>query len=1464
MIVPNSTTACSGLLLIVLLFVLSPWSQSSATPYSDAVLADSPLLYYQFEETGGSVAEDASGNMHDGEFVNSSSLGFASESAEANLGFALNFKNGYVAVPNLGTHAQSSIEVWLRLDSPTAGCCSSIIATDGWATGRIHLNVNTNRIEHAVNGDSPVSINTVESVSTDTWFHLVVTNDVDSRETKYFLNGVEVADTGNHSNRSVVFGVNGLQIGAWEGGRNFDGQMDEFAIYDHVLSPERVTAHFEAASAPTTPTIHAFTVSDGNLSSDIGIALPPGGGVATLGWQIEDVETVQIDNGAQAPTATQEGSIQTNVTEDTTFTLTATNSFGSVTAEVVCLVNPEIRDPQLNEFLAENDGVNVDGNGDSSDWIEIHNPNPFPISLAGYQLRDDSQLWTFPADSNVEAAGYLIVFASGDDAIDAGGFSHTSFSLKKEGEYLALIHSNGSVIDEFSPAFPPQYADASYGKRNTTSAPGYFLTPTPGQPNAIGFNGLLDKTDDTAFAIGRGFYDEPFNETITASTPGASIIYTLDGSVPSESNGTRNDAPDTNTAPTAIVAIDGESDHGVATLRAAVFKAGFAPTNIDTQTYIFSNAVTSQSRASAVARGWPRSAVNGQVFNFGMNLDKIGPDSSSFTPAEVAESLESIPSLSLVTEMSNLIDPASGIYVNAQGRGREWERPTSVELIYPDGWVDPDGNTEGFQIDAGLRIRGGYSRNPQFFKHGFRLFFRSQYGNSKLRYPLFGNEGVDEFDKIDLRSSSNFDWARESDFRTGEQFTFARDVFSRDTQGAMGQAYTKSRYYHLYLNGIYWGIYQTDERPEASFGASYFGGDKDDFDAVKCSNHIGGFTTEATDGTLDAFEDLWNRCREIGLRDPSNENYYALQGLDSNGVRDPDLPVLLDVDNLIDYMLVIFWTGDGDAVLSNFLANNRANNWFGIRNRSGNEGFRFFAHDAEHTLGCSTSRRDRTGPFRGSNQNKFLYANPQWMHQDLAANAEYRLRFADRVQKHLFRAGALTDAVAVERFNSRTDQVRPALRAYAARWADARYTQSYNTGLWETETRWITQTWMPGRTDIVLNQLRADALYPDVPSPRFEDGSGIEQADGEVAAGFQLHLTKPESAAAGTIYYTLDGTDPRIGTGANPSMVAPGALEYLVPITVTGNTTVSTRLLLNGEWSALASAAFHTGIAMPSDQNLVVSQIHYHPISSSDPDDRTQNYEFMELMNIGNQTLDLGALLLRGDVNFEFDTNTFLAPGERAQLVSNALFFNERYSNRPVRVLGEFSGNLSNSGGHLRLISSSNTSIRDFTFDDSSPWLELADGAGFSLTLILPDSNPDHSDPANWRHSLSVHASPGESDAARFIGIPDADGDGDGLPAIVEYALGSSDSVANKDPWIFDFAEDDNASFRASIRRRVNADDILWAPEFSTDMITWSTDNDHIHHQSIPSSDPEFVTETYHYDAGDRTMVYIRIRVTQR
>ena len=162
--------------------------------------------------------------------------------------------------------------------------------------------------------------------------------------------------------------------------------------------------------------------------------------------------------------------------------------------------------------------------------------------------------------------------------------------------------------------------------------------------------------------------------------------------------------------------------------------------------------------------------------------------------------------------MPNLFDPVTGIYANPGNDGLAWERPAAIELIYPDGQA-------GFHINGGIRIRGGYSRSTGNPKHAFRLFFRAAYGDSKLNYPAFKNQGgANSFDGFDLRTFENYSWSFEGDYR----FIALRDQFSRDTQLAQGRPAERGDYYHLYINGQYWGLFDTDERPEASYRGNVF------------------------------------------------------------------------------------------------------------------------------------------------------------------------------------------------------------------------------------------------------------------------------------------------------------------------------------------------------------------------------------------------------------------------------------------------------------------------------------------------------------------------------------------------------------------------------------------------------------------------------------------------------------------
>ena len=809
----------------------------------------------------------------------------------------------------------------------------------------------------------------------------------------------------------------------------------------------------------------------------------------------------------------------------------------------------------ISEFLAVNEKGLKDADDDRSDWIEVHNAGGKTVDLAGWSLTDDIKNlagWKLPA-VKVEAGGFLLVFASGKNRATAGEELHADFKLGAGGEYLGLIKPDGRTVSHhYVMKYPKQRDDVSYGvpadwkpdADSATSGIGntvFFLKPTPGAPNGSVLNGTVAKL---AFSQPHGLYDEPFDLTISTETPGVTLRYTTDGSVPTIDSGTVLEGGLLKMEKTTV-------------LRVAGFKPGFKPTKVVTRTYLFPKDIVRQSPDGLPPNGFP--------YEWGFNYVDYGMDQRVVNDKRykdrIFDGLRSLPSYSLVMEMDDLFDEESGIFANAKNDGREWERSCSLEMISPDGEF-------GFQENCGVRIRGGFSRMSPNAKHAFRFFFRSEYGPAKLQYPVFGKDAAQEFDNIDLRTFSNYSWSLSDDPRC----TFMRDQFNRDMQFSLGQSTARGHYCHLYINGHYWGLFNVVERPEASFGATYFKGKQDDFDVIKIGRGKGKgegntqYGLFATDGSLDAWERFWKICK-AGLE--SDAAYQRILGNNPDGTRNPDYEVFLDVDNLIDYMLVIFYGGNLDAPITAFGANRSANNWYGIRNRNGDEGFRYYVWDAEHTF--LKIDENRTGPYPAGDE--YARSNPQWIWQQCLHNAEFRQAVADRLHKHFYNGGALTPESIATLLNKRVNELRLAVICESARWGkpspyswsppdrkggDRRPRTLDDDWLPEVD-RWFNE-FIPRRSDIVIDQLAEHGLVPDLEPARLAKRGGLIQP------GFELEM----SAARGEVYYTLDGSDPRLVGGK----ISPVAKKYTEPVRLDKTFVVKTRVLFEGEWSAMDELPF--------------------------------------------------------------------------------------------------------------------------------------------------------------------------------------------------------------------------------------------------------------------------------------------------
>jgi hypothetical protein len=368
-----------------------------------------------------------------------------------------------------------------------------------------------------------------------------------------------------------------------------------------------------------------------------------------------------------------------------------------------------------------------------------------------------------------------------------------------------------------------------------------------------------------AFSHERGFYYASFELTLDAGSDACHILYTLDGSDP------RYHVNSIESASPCVLPINPYISEGRAISPGVVVRAcaicGNDTSEVETHSFIFLSEVKFQPDVSPevvpfwpgeryISNNFPPTLIDWmrsdfQLVDLAADPEVIYRDEyyTAFEPA-----LFDIPTLSLVTDPENLWSETSGIYRNATWSGREWERPGSIELIDPVN--------DGFQVNTGIRIRGGWSCRGDFGKHAFRLFFRKEYGNAKLNYPLFGEEGADEFDKIDLRCDANNSWSMPGGNPNAD---FVHELFARDIQGAMEQPFTRSMYYHLFVNGMYWGLYQTQERPEASYAETYLGGEKEDYDVVKASGpsyDYPPYTLEATDGDLNSSYEFWQIAKE--------------------------------------------------------------------------------------------------------------------------------------------------------------------------------------------------------------------------------------------------------------------------------------------------------------------------------------------------------------------------------------------------------------------------------------------------------------------------------------------------------------------------------------------------------------------------------------------------------------------------
>ncbi len=745
---------------------------------------------------------------------------------------------------------------------------------------------------------------------------------------------------------------------------------------------------------------------------------------------------------------------------------------------------------------------------------------------------------------------------------------------------------------------------------------------------------------DLDFETDRGFYDTPFNLELTVNDPAAIVRYTTNGTAPTTTTGILYTNP---------IPINTTSH-----IRAIAY-TGTDTTRVLTHSYIFLDDVVNQPDAVS---GFPTS---------GFEFDASIKNNATYS-AQLMDALTQVGSISIVMDLPQL----DSVHNETVSAGEGYEMPASVELLYPDG--------ESHQQNCGIERFGGSSFNSP--KRNFRLSFKSIYGKSKLEYPMFGKEVENEFDQIALRAGHAGCINREgTSLHTGESNDIADQVV-RDLQidvqpDGIGVA---GNFMHLYINGIYWGVYNATERPAAGWAKKYYGGSKDDWDVIKTKAVLAGNAT------------AWNTLNSIAdnqdLSIPAN--YNLIQDY-------------IDVEQFIDYVIVTNYAPHSDNHV------NGKNSYLNI-NRNDNTGFKFWIWDSEPALDYYWTRlwaKDHVG--------HRAYDN---IFNSLLNNSDFRTKVNDRMECHCFNDGALTPNNAIDAYMDVYNSTDIAMIAEAARWA----TSAGYQGFVDAKNR-VTGSYMPVRTNETISNYRNAGLYPNINAVQFS------QYGGEVASGYQLTLSNPNGA--GTIYYTTDGTDPRASGGG----ISGSAQVYSAGISLPdGATEIKARVLSGATWSAMCPRRFYTNVDY---SGLVINEIMYHA------DDTCSAFfdelDYIEIYNKGTKTVDLADTKFSCGIDYVFEFGVQIAPGDYLVLAENKDTFNLHYGFMPD---GEYKGGLDNGGETLLYYDFAENLIDSVKYNDKNPWDEAPDGKGPSLELR--DPSLDNADPLNWFRSDNLCGSPGQ------------------------------------------------------------------------------------------------------------------------
>jgi CotH kinase protein/Lamin Tail Domain/Chitobiase/beta-hexosaminidase C-terminal domain len=953
----------------------------------------------------------------------------------------------------------------------------------------------------------------------------------------------------------------------------------------------------------------------------------------------------------------------------------------------------------INEFMTDNSTGIRDDDANRSDWIELANIGPVAGNLDGYYLTDEATnltKWRFPSVS-INANNYLLVWASAKDRTNNANPLHTNFKLGKTGGYLALVAPNGTVISEFN-GYPAQTTDVSYGRVvGSPNLVGYFTTPTPRAQNSTSGTGFMPTP---LFSVDTGIYtNASLSLVITASA--GTIRYTTDGSVPA------------------------------------------------TNSPVYSAPITLSVNSTIKARVFP-------------------PADSTLFPSEVVAKNYVFLDNTTVDFNSNL--PL--MIISTEGRGIASEIPPggsrtkgSITIIDVDGTRSSLRGASDFQVLAGFEFYGQTSIG--FAKKPIRVETQDALGND-VDVSILGMPKDSDYkirNPYDDKSMLN-DYLSAEYFEKMGHYSLRRRFVEAFVDQGGGRLNYAADYYGIMviLENIKIGSDRVDipqipntatNEPTIS-GGYIFKKDKDSTGDLNFSSSGGGGfggiplkfhepkpndlrVTPVTGALTAAGNAQFNYLRNFINR--MEQALYAANWTTLTGTN--HYSYYLDVDSFVDFHWLIEFTKQIDGYrISNYYHKDR--------NGKIKEGpawdFNLAFGNANYLLGGQTN---------GWYYDQLGQGDHPWLRRlitgtvnpgDSAGDPDFTQKIADRwgfLRTNVFNG---TNVL------KRIDELAGYLNEAANR--DLTKYNSFGVYYWPNPDGGVAtagsvgsadgrdvdyvrpRAYNDGTTNSIIGQMKKYMLgrYIWIDN-QFVPAPAISATDGQVTNGFTVTITPAPGAS---VFYTLNGTDPRLPGGA----VSPAAISNNGPVTLTINSNV--RIVARSQrgaswkntWSPPASVSLYTSIPP-----LRITEIMYNPAGTN-----SSALEYIEVKNISASPLNLSGFSLIGGVQFQFPTNVALAAGQSAVVVSDTNAFVAYYGSSAL-VLGAFTGNLNNAGDQLVLLGPLQEGVLNFSFNPD--WQPATDGQGFSLVTVnenAPTSAWNTS--ANWRASTAIGGSPGAVDSA--------------------------------------------------------------------------------------------------------------------